>query len=133
MCKTTESGLHPFQQSGLGTAPFSYAGCKEVATRLPDGSTRAAGSCDHCGACIRWAFGVKSADGRVSFVGSDCICKLNREDNRFIGAVEAEVRKIKKVAGKKSAAARKEKQISYSLAGLTGKVEVARLLDRIAG
>lgn len=112
MSATTMTGVHPFQQSGLGTAPFFYVGMNEIVLRHPDGSTQAAGTCDHCGACIRYAFSIRSTDGKISKVGSDCICKLNRDDNRFIDKVEAEVRKLKRAASQ--AANKKRKEQGYA-------------------
>ena len=67
--------IHAFTESGLGKAPFSLVEMRENAFNIGDGSTKAGGSCDHCGTGIRWEFVVRSADGKTSTVGSSCIKK----------------------------------------------------------
>ena len=88
--------IHPFEESGLGLAPFSYIGMEEIVIRHPDGHTQAGGSCDHCGAGIRYAFWIKSSDGKRFKVGSDCVRKLDRVDNRLLSEVEREIAKFEK-------------------------------------
>ena len=69
-------GKHAFELAGLGLAPFRFVGMRENAMALPDGSTKAAGSCDYCGTGIRYEFSILSADGKRSVVGCDCINKV---------------------------------------------------------
>ena len=65
---------HKFTESGLGAAPFRFLGVQENSWGpAPGVSTRAGGSCAHCGTSIRWEHIVVSADGVQSAVGSSCI------------------------------------------------------------
>lgn len=68
-------GRHVFEIAGLGLAPFRFVGLSENALRFPDGSSKAGGSCDYCGAGIRWECHIRSADGRRSKIGCDCVRK----------------------------------------------------------
>ena len=73
----TDTHIHTFTASGLGTAPFSFAGVDEKS----DG-------CRHCGAPIRNRFHIVSADGVRSVVGSTCILKTG--DKGLIDIAKAE-------------------------------------------
>ena len=66
-------GMHVFERAGLGKAPFRCVGMIEKAISYPDGTSQASGCCDFCGNGIRFVFQVKSRDGRVSGVGSNCV------------------------------------------------------------
>jgi hypothetical protein len=71
-------GVHKFEAAGLGKAPFRFAGTSEnvvVVGTGEDAYTKAGGSCDYCGSCIRTEFWLLSADGRRFKVGCDCIEK----------------------------------------------------------
>lgn len=95
---------HKFTLTGLGEAPFRFLGVSENAFRNADGTTRAGGTCDHCGTCIRWEFRIRSADGVKSKVGSDCIMKAG--DRGLINAAKAEQnRRKREAAGAKREAA----------------------------
>jgi hypothetical protein len=108
---THDELVHPFQRSGLGNAPFTYTGMSEkVYVSHPGAPALPGGTCDHCGAGIRYVFHIKSADGKSSGVGCDCILKLNRADNRFIGKVELEMKRVKREQNRKTAAIRKERE-----------------------
>lgn len=76
--------IHPFEQAGLGLAPFHFIGMSENAIQLPGGSSRAGGCCDYCYTGIRYEYHIKSYDGKTSKVGCDCILKLERADNKLI-------------------------------------------------
>jgi len=80
--------IHPFEVAGLGIAPFDFLGVEEMAVRSGDGTNRAAGSCQYCSTGIRYAFWIKSSDGRQFYVGIDCLRKLGRSDNRLLSAAE---------------------------------------------
>jgi hypothetical protein len=86
-----EDFTHKFTETGLGKAPFHFTGCHENAFKLPDGTDRAGGSCDHCGTGIRWEFWILSSDGVRSKVGSDCISKAG--DKGLINIARAEINK----------------------------------------
>jgi len=60
--------VHPFEQKGLGVAPFNCVGV-EV--------NPAYSSCDFCNTAIKYEFKIKSSDGKLFKVGSDCVCKTN--------------------------------------------------------
>lgn len=91
MNTATITSIHPFQNSGLGQAPFRYIGFNVKEGPISweqDGVTFSSGSpgqpmgtCDHCGTPIKDCFEVQSADGKRSIVGSSCISKLHRADN----------------------------------------------------
>jgi hypothetical protein len=70
-----EVGMHVFERAGLGKAPFRCVGYSENFITHPDGSTQAAGSCDYCGTGIRHQCQIRSRDGRLFKVGSDCVAK----------------------------------------------------------
>lgn len=64
------SKVHTFQLSGLGKAPFKVVHPKQHAAEK--------GSifwCEHCGTQIKNRHFIKSADGKVSIVGIDCLKK----------------------------------------------------------
>lgn len=106
---------HPFEKSGLGVAPFSYAGMTERVITYPGGVTQPSGTCDYCGMGIKYCFGVESSDRRRFEVGSECIFKLNRADNattKIITAVAAEVKRIESARRKAVADAKKKKELA---------------------
>ena len=61
---------HTFTLSGLGEAPFSL-----VHPGDPKAQENQAFFCEHCGTGLKNRFFVKSADGKVSVVGIDCLNK----------------------------------------------------------
>lgn len=71
--------MHPFEKAGLGIAPFRCTGVGESVFVLPDGSSKAGGSCHYCGTGIRWEFYIQGDDGREFKVGCDCVEKTYRE------------------------------------------------------
>ena len=84
---------HIFENSGLGKAPYQYAGC-----------TQNRSVCQYCGTIIRYQFWLLSSDGRKFFVGSDCINKSG--DSGLMYHVKKERSKISK---EKRAIKQKEK------------------------
>lgn len=109
------SAVHPFERAGLGKAPFRYAGLaaqdlcygEAILNRAEyektgvSVTTKPGGSCAYCGTYIVNMYNVRSADGRVFHVGSDCVEKAG--DPKLVGAVKAAARKIAKA--KRSATA----------------------------
>lgn len=63
---------HAFTQSGLGESPFKICSWNNPGA-LKNGSF----FCEHCGRMLKNRFFVKSADGRVSVVGIDCLKKTD--------------------------------------------------------
>lgn len=62
--------MHTFEQSGLGKAPFSAVNEVEAKDHV-----EGVFYCEHCGTVIKNRYFVKSADGRFSVVGVDCLKK----------------------------------------------------------
>lgn len=107
--------LHPFTTSGLGEAPFNFIGVEEklyYPCKNLDGSINtsvppvAGGVCDHCGTGIRYVYKIKSADGKVSGVGCDCINKT--DDAKLVTVAHAEKLKIQREKRREKAAERRE-------------------------
>lgn len=107
---------HPFEISGHGKAPFRCIGVEEKFFRLPDGTTKAAGTCDHCGTGIRWAFQIVSSCGHKFHVGCDCVEKVDLELFRSVKRVrrahdqEARLAKFRVSAAEKRAKIRAERR-----------------------
>lgn len=72
--------IHPFEQRGLGLAPFRCVGMYEkVYVACHGAPAQPAGTCDYCGNGIRYVFEIKSADGKCFGVGCECVRKTDRE------------------------------------------------------
>lgn len=80
--------IHPFEERGLGKAPFRYVGCYEDrgphrhvvdGVELTVGSPgQPMGTCDYCGQGIAICCRIESADGKSFVVGSDCVLKTTK-------------------------------------------------------
>jgi hypothetical protein len=66
------SKIHVFEEAGLGKAPYQYIGSHE---HHSGGVMDYGTNCDFCGQYIRSVFTLKSSDGKLFHVGSDCINK----------------------------------------------------------
>lgn len=83
--------IHTFEANGLGKAPFVCIGYSRETYQACQGApVQPAGTCDRCGQGIMHVFHVRSADGRVSKVGIDCV--EHTDDN----ALEAAARKAQR-------------------------------------
>lgn len=72
-----EVGKHKFELAGLGAAPYKFLGVRENIFVSGCGTVRKpGGSCDYCGTGIQFEFHIKSADGKLSKVGCNCIEKV---------------------------------------------------------
>jgi len=94
--------MHPFERSGLGIAPFRCVGVTENVFVMADGSTKAGGTCSHCGTGIRFEFHIRSSDDRKFKVGCDCVAKTEREygaDVEGFRAMRLEHAKARREAG----------------------------------
>lgn len=69
----TKPVRHPFEH--FGPAPYRIVRVAEQVHIVPGVSVRAAGSCDVCGTCIRWAYTVRAGNGAEFVTGSDCAQK----------------------------------------------------------
>lgn len=124
MSKATATSVHPFEEAGLGLAPFKFMGMYESRgpITLADGSQVGApgqpmGTCKYCGQGIAICCSIESSDGKRFIVGSDCVAKVTRDDNRtspILTAVEqwkkdraAEKREAKREAAWAKAVAEK--------------------------
>lgn len=101
---------HPFERAGLGRAPFRYVGPVEqdmmygevILNRAdfekgaPAMTTKPGGSCAYCGTYIVQMFNVRSSDGNIFHVGSDCIAKVYGETHQITRAVKKAVSKHRK-------------------------------------
>jgi hypothetical protein len=65
-----QQSSHVFALSGLGDAPFSICHPGDPLAR-----ENTSFFCEHCGTTLKNRFFVKSADGKVSVVGVDCLKK----------------------------------------------------------
>jgi len=106
---TAEMSGHPFEVAGLGKAPFRFVGMAEQDLRYGEAilnrgeyertgiaiTTKPGGSCAYCGTYIGNMYNVRSADGRVFHVGSECVNKTG--DAKLIGAIKVERRKADRV------------------------------------
>lgn len=81
---------HTFTLSGLGEAPFSIAHPKLHATEKGLGEVF---WCEHCGTTIKNRNFIKSADGKISVVGIDCLRKTG--DEGLIAGAKRLAREIK--------------------------------------
>lgn len=174
---TETSTIHPFQTAGLGLAPFRYVG--QVKQDIAYGqavvnsegfrsgaepmiTTKAGGTCAYCGNGILNMFNVKSADGKIFHVGSDCIAKvggpeLARKVAKVVSANRTAQRhalEAEKIAAAVASLARPETQrvlgsqghpsrrdatmldyVTWSLnnAGTAGKLRAAKLIAEAIG
>ena len=102
---------HPFEKSGLGTAPFSCTHVTENVFALPDGTSKAGGCCDYCGTGIRWEFWIKGsvAGARQFKVGCDCVAKTGWGIEGF-AKVRADHTRARRQAGVQSRRAARQAQ-----------------------
>jgi len=89
----TSELIHPFEEAGLGKAPFRFDCVTEKAWMGQPG-----GTCQFCGHGIRWEFWVISADGKRFDVGSECIRKIEAKGSPLRNAAECELRDQKRLA-----------------------------------
>jgi hypothetical protein len=119
MTEMTKNEVHPFERAGLGKAPFRYVG--QVAQDIEYGqrrlnsrdeaisiTTTPGGTCDACGTYIVDMFRVRSADGRESVVGCDCILKVAETIERK-KTLQDDVKAMKKAKAKVAAEKKKVK------------------------
>lgn len=97
-------GVHVFERSNLGKAPFRCIGVETKIFRAsPDSPAQPGGSCDYCGTGIMIHCHIRGADGRTFKVGSDCVAKTG--DAGLIKSYKnrPEVRKAKRDAAARKA------------------------------
>lgn len=107
--RMTDNARHPFEVAGLGQAPFRFIGMHEQDRRYGESilnraeyertgvavTTKPGGSCAYCGTYILNMYNVRSSDGRVFHVGSECIEKTG--DRKLIAPAKAARSKASRV------------------------------------
>jgi hypothetical protein len=92
-------GRHAWEVSGLGIAPFRFAGFEhKIFKAHPDAPAQPGGTCSICGAAISNICWVKSADGRTFMTGPDCVRKAGEDGLLKAYTQSPEVRKAKRDA-----------------------------------
>lgn len=120
--------MHTFEQSGLGKAPFSVV--RPTKTNVLE--LGQVFYCEHCGTQIKHRHYVKSADGKVSIVGIDCLKKTGDEGlfagvKRLRAENRAAVRSMNEEA-KRLCRLAQERQANN---GLTNAELIERLLKQV--
>lgn len=98
---------HPWERAGLGKAPFRYVGMFENVFRMPDGSTKAGGSCDYCGTGIRYCFRCVSADDKSFVVGCDCIARCHTPTEKIVVVAEKALKEFQRAKRSEARAAKR--------------------------
>lgn len=116
---------HTFEISGLGKAPFKVVQPKQHA--IEAGATF---FCEHCGTVIKNRHFIKSADGKVSVVGVDCLKKTG--DAGLVQGVKRLAREQRAQAREAERMAKKEVRIAKERTENGGKSnsELAADLER---
>ena len=108
--------FHPWEEAGLGLAPFRFIALAQLPPRSlqaqnPDAYNLAMnelptyaplGTCHYCGHALRNNFIIESSDGKKFVVGSDCVEKIDLPGSSAL--------KLKDDVKKALIAARKEKK-----------------------
>jgi len=94
--------LHPFENAGLGKAPFH---CTHVVDSWS--------ACQYCGTAIRYQFHIKGTDGAHFFVGSDCVAKTGGHEH-VEGFKAVRTAHVKKLREMKAAARRAEREALWA-------------------
>lgn len=83
--------IHPFEDAGLGRAPFRFVGMENRVGPIKSHDHKTGitteigspgqpmGSCDYCGQGIALCCHIKSSDGKRFIVGSDCVARTYGE------------------------------------------------------
>ena len=138
--KTTETAvkIHPFEQAGLGKAPFRFVGMgsqdlcygeailnraeyERTGIRV---TTKPGGSCAYCGTAIMRMYGIESADGRRFHVGCECVHKTG--DAHLIRIVDDATRKHER-AKRDAVHARKLIRLAAILADEESRAKLATM------
>lgn len=113
--------MHAFERAGLGVAPFRCAGMSEkVYVAFPGAPAQPAGTCDYCGNGIRYCCHIKDSSGKEFIVGTDCVMKVNAENN-VAGATGVKAEMQKKQAARRRELA-EEKRVARREAWAAEKV-----------
>lgn len=93
---------HPFEQRGLGLAPFRLVTVYEKRGPIDLGNGHMVGApgqpmgtCDYCGTGIAICCVIESSDGQRFEVGSDCVRKTYSKGEKVRDEVETTVRQLR--------------------------------------
>lgn len=93
----TEKRIHPFEEAGLGKAPFHFDGVTENVYTTGNGAhSQPGGCCKYCFHGIRYEFWVVSADGERFPVGCDCIRKISSKGSKMLSEAEKAQKELKR-------------------------------------
>ncbi len=122
---TTMQSLHPFEQAGLGKAPFSFIGmteergpirstCQKTGVEIQIGAPgQPMGTCDYCGQGIAIVCHVQGADGKRFKVGSDCVEKVYKNyGQESADPVKRQIDRARKDHARKVRHERKTRQLA---------------------
>jgi len=100
---TATNRVHPFEQAGLGIAPFKLVGTfvskYQAIPGDPNCPIQPGSSCDYCAQGIMLVCVIRGADGRDFKVGYDCAAKTTRDaattaDQKLAAAIDGARRKL---------------------------------------
>lgn len=126
----TTATIHPFEEAGLGLAPFRFTGMSENVINHGNGHMQAGGTCDYCYNGIRYEYWIASADGKRFKVGCDCVLKLERADNRLVTAVQRA--KAQHAKAKREAARQAKWEAGRPAREAAARERAAREAERLA-
>lgn len=121
--------MHAFELSGLGKAPFKVVN-PTVKQNLEHGQVF---FCEHCGTTIKNRHFIKSADGKLSVVGIDCLKKTG--DQGLLDGerrIRKEQRDLARMAAYEESKAKQEAEERKHNNGLTIAESVQALKAQIA-
>lgn len=95
MTTATSASAKPHRFAHLAAPPYVFRGMEEKVHHVQGEYARAAGTCDHCSTCIRWAFKFRGSDGREFVLGCDCATHTD-DGGKAEDAVAREVRYAKR-------------------------------------
>lgn len=110
----TAAIYHPFQEAGLGEAPFRLVDVIETKDAAQIGIPL--GCCHFCGAGLRFNFILRDRSGRLSVVGCDCVMKTG--DAELMTAAELERKRHEKALREAARAAKWEADQAARMAKL---------------
>lgn len=145
--------IHLFQAAGLGLAPFRLEGmCQIPSTSLAEANPTAynaalrmlpqgigIGSCAYCGTPLTNNFLIRSRDGRLFPVGSECVRKTgDRGLTDKVKVIERERRRAAREEERRVKAAQAEAKLQMALqaerernGGLTDREMIEREAERV--
>ncbi len=133
MTTPTTAKIHPFEDSGLGLAPFRCIGYERRVgpIKYPDGTEIGApgqpmGSCAHCGTGIADCYVIRSADGKRFVVGSSCVLKTDRDAAVGLTDLEKDVIRFKREADREKREIKRQAKYEKDVAETQPLVAAAR-------